>query len=397
MSVNKKDYCTTIRRQVLSLGDLVEQQVENGFDVARLKELIPDGMDFDNRTVIMTGAGDCWAAAGVMKTLMSKFLDPYRCLAPDAMEFARVMTAEDLAADDKNKPLLITMSVGGGTARVVEATKKGQELGFEVIVITNKPESRVGKSNEKVFPLNLPPSGDYDTPGLRSYFALLMALAGLAYRIGVVRGLVKEDEVEKVKAEIIKYVKNYDFEKCDDEMFALAKDWKKFEKFDFLGDDSCYYSALFGAEKFYEMSGTLNEFDDTENWNHIDNLLSDPEEVGTVLNIDSRSNSYDRAVDTANRAKEFNRPVLVITDGDKNDFLEGITVCSIPKAPENYSWMISLVDFIPASLLSGFHGKLNGRLPFNSFDDKTGIFDPSTPFNDPDIVTRGSSKVEIHI
>lgn len=394
--MNKKDFDTTIRRQTMSLVEMVDGQVDHCFDRELLKALIPDGADFTGRNVIMTGAGDSWAAAGAMRPMMSRYLDLDRCFAPDPMEFCRVMTAEDMGCGEKNKPLLIAITVGGGTARVTEAIEKGYATGCDVIVLTNKPESRAGKACKKVFPLALPPTPDRDIPGLRSYFACLIALAALAYRIGVVRGMQTDADIEIWKKNIKAYVKSYDMEAMDNQLFELANSWKTFEKFDFIGDDAGFFSALFGIEKFYEMCGALSDFDDSENWNHINGLLAEPEKVGTVLNIDKRSNSYNRINGTANFANLIGRPVLVVTDGDASVYNEGVTVCSIPSGPEGFEWMMALMDWTPASLLAGYVSRLGKHTPFSSYDETTGVFNPNTPFNDPSVVTRGSSEVQVH-
>ena len=118
--MSKKDFDTTVRRQTMSLVEMVDGQVDHHFDQALLKALIPDGTDFTDRNVIMTGAGDSWAAAGAMRPMMQRYLDLDRCFAPDPMEFCRVMTADDMGCNEKNKPLVVAITVGGGTARVTE-------------------------------------------------------------------------------------------------------------------------------------------------------------------------------------------------------------------------------------------------------------------------------------
>lgn len=396
--MNRQDYANPIGNQVRSLPELVDIQLDRCFDKEVLQDLITVAEIFDVRKIYVTGAGDSIAAAGAMADVMMEYAGVFGCEAVEPVEFCRFMKAGDIGIGEPNSPLVIAISAGGGTARVAEALQKTNELGAMSMLLTNKQESRCSQVAKKVFYLNTPPMKN-DMPGLRSYFASMIGLIAVAVRLGHVRNVTGPEKAEEVKEAISSYVHRYEevMEQIEEQMFALAQTWKDFERFDFIGSGRELASAMFSADKFYECNGVISNYDDAEDWCHIDYFLKNPETVGTVVFADKNAPDFGRTKETIAAAAGINRPVLVITNAKRSEFCENVTVCTVPEAPEGYEWLLPLMDFAPAAILSGYCSAVGGRRFFNMFDAVTGEKTGEGRFFDKELMTLGTSKIEIHI
>lgn len=388
--MNKLDYENNIRRQVLSLTDLVEAQLQGCFG-PNLKELMTMAEIFDARKIILTGCGDSYAAAIAMAPVIEKYCDCFGVTVMRAVEFTRFLSKADIGIGEPNSPLVICLSAGGGSARICEALEKANQVGAFSILLTNKAESRAAKIAKRVYVVGTPAFPN-DTPGLRSYFGAMVGLIAFASRMGHVRGTLPPTGPSEFKQAITSYVKSYEevMEKIDDQMFALAQRWKDLEKFDFVGDSVEYGSAFFGAAKFLECNGCSVTVDDSEDWCHINYFLKNPETIGTVIMADKHAHSFGRVVETVGSAVKIGRPVLVVTNADASEFIEGAEVCTLPDTPEGYEWLMPLMDYVPASLLAGYIAKLQN---FNRMTLPDGS--PS-PFVNRGCYTMSNSKIEIY-
>lgn len=396
--MNKKDYANPLGNQALSLVDLVDTQLDICFSEDTLENLMSMAEIFNVRKIYITGCGDSIAAAGAMAEVLLTYTGVFHCEMVEPMEFARFMKMEDVGTGEPDSPLVIAISAGGGTARVVEILKKANQMGAFTLLVTNKKESAAAEEAKRVFFLNTPHMTE-DFPGLRSYFAGIVGLIALACRMGQVKGILPPGAGEEFQAAVRGYVHSFGdvMEQIDDQMFELAKTWKDYELFDFIGDGPELFSALFGLEKFIEVAGVMGNFDDSEDWCHIDYHVKNPESIGTVLFADCHAPGYGRERETAAAACGIGRPLLVVTNGDAGDFPADAHVCRIPDTPENFRWLMPLMDYVPVALLAGYCSTLAGRKFFNEFDTVLHEYNGGKRFMNPDNMTMRSSKIEIHL
>ena len=394
--MNKLDFDNPIRRQVFSLTDLVEAQLEGCFGPG-LKELMTMAEIFDARKIILTGCGDSYAAAIAMAPVIEKYCDCFGVQVMRAVEFTRFLPKSDIGIGEPNSPLVIAISAGGGTSRICEVLEKANAVGAFSILLTNNGESRAAKVAKRVYVVGTPAFPN-DHPGLRSYFGSLVGMIAFASRMGHVRGTLPPTGPAQFKKAITDYVKSYEpvMEKIDDQMFELAQKWKDFERFDFIGDDVEYGSAFFGAAKFLECNGCTVSVDDSEDWCHINHFIRNPETVGTVVMADRNAPSFNRVVETVVSAHHLGRPMLVVTNADASVFPEGVEVCRLPDAPEGYEWLMPLMDYAPASILAGYLTTLRGEPFFRRALLPNGEPDPANPFANRDCYTMSNSKIEIY-
>ena len=394
--MKSEQFDNPIRRQVFDLPGLTQVQLESCFGHG-LKELMTMAEIFDARKIILTGCGDSYAAAVAMAPVVERYCDCFGVQAMRAIDFTRFLPKDQIGIGEPNSPLVIAISAGGGTARICEVLEKANAVGAFSILMTNNPESRAAKLAKRVYCMGTPDFPDKG-PGLRSYFASLIGLIAFANRLGHVRGTLPPTAPGDFQAAIRSHMEAFTqaLESVDEQMFQLAQQWQSFTRFEFIGDGEEFGSAFFGAAKFLEANGCTVSVDDSEDWCHINYFLKDPASIGTVIMADKNSPAYGREKETAASAAAIGRPVLVVTNGPREDFPGAQVVCCVSEAPAGYEWLLPLTDFIPASLLAGYIAQLQQEPFFRFARLVDGTPDPNSDFANRGCMTLSNSKVEIY-
>ncbi len=395
--MKKTDCDNPVRRQVFWLPGMAEEPLEACFGEI-LKEMAETKEIVNARKVILTGAGDSYAAALAMAPVIERYSGCRQVQVMRLIDFTRFLPKKEMDVEGEGNCLVVVISAGGGTSRVREALEKAEKGGAFPVLITGKGESPAAKAAKKTFVMPTPPLPEMDTPGLCSYFASEMGLCALALCIGHLQEAPCHRGTE-VKEAIREYVKRYQgevLEGIDDQMFRIARKWKDFERFEFIGDHAEYGSAFFGAAKFVECSGCAVSVDDSEDWCHVNYFLRKPETIGTVIMADKDSPSFGRIQETVRSALYIGRPVFIVTNGTGDMFEEGADVCSLPVPPSGFGWLMPLMDYVPVSILAGYITALSKEPFFRRFllPEYTPVQD--TPFANRECFTFGNSKIEIY-
>lgn len=369
--MNKQYYENTIGLQIRDLNTLVEVQTEKCFDQAKLAKLMDEKGFKDLKCVVITGCGDSYSAAGAMLPAFKLHSGIQKVFAPDPMEFCRYYSKRDIFGDcSGEETLVIAVSASGGSARIVEILEKANTMGARSMLISNNPASAGAKAAQYMFDVQTPPG--CNSPGLRSYFASMIAITALGAYIGVQQGNITVQRFDAIKADIAAYTKDClaGYDRMDEQMYLLAQTWKEYEKFEIVGDDAKGYSAQFVEEKFIECAGVHATHADSEDWCHINFFLRDPESIGTIFLTQEQDPSFDRMKYSVRSCVAIGRPTVVVTDAEASEFPEKAVICHIPSAPE--TWMAPLVDFIPGSLLGSYVAACADKLFFGGkYDFRT--------------------------
>ena len=283
--------------------------------------------------------------------------------------------------------LVVGASASGNSQRTVEALLRGKELGAHTLIVTANPKSKGAETAELVFDLETP--AGCNTPGLRSYYASLVGFAALGAYLGLCSGAIDRDRFDWVKAEIPAYTRRFleRLPEVDEQMFRHALRVKELTKFEIIGDWNEGYSAQFVEEKFIECSGVYCEHTNSEEFAHIGVFHREPKKWGIVALINRADPSLGRMKDSIYGCLAQHRPTLVVTDAAPETFLEEKRtenppgydsmaakgtpeICQIPTPAE--LWLSPFVDFIPGSLLAGYHAAVNERKYFGGrYDFRT--------------------------
>jgi glucosamine 6-phosphate synthetase-like amidotransferase/phosphosugar isomerase protein len=368
--MNKKDYSNTIDLQIRDLEQLVDVQVAGCFKEGKREALLSVETAAGLKRVVISGCGDSFSAGGAMAEAFRKLSGIRALHVPDPMEFTRFYTDFDLTkGHEPQQTLVIAISASGGGDRIAEILDRGNDKGCHSILITNNPESKNCGHAKATYWVETP--AGCNSPGLRSYFASMIALLGLACHIGKANGHIDQAEEDKLVSEVKTYVHDFmkEFERIDDQMFEQAVRFKDFKKIDLVADGPDYFSALFVEQKFIECGGVQATHTNAEEWVHISMMTREPEHIGTVFMIVHDSPSFGRIRDTSWGSCKLSRPTLVVTDAPRSEFADEdeADFCLIPKAPHYY--LAPLMDFIPGSLIAAYQAAVNDKWFFNNHYD----------------------------
>lgn len=390
----KKEECDNpIRRQIVDLFSLVDPVVEECFS-EKLLDVLSVPEIFDIRKIVITGCGDCFSAALAVEDLFAQTSGTFGCEAVEAIGFSRFYTASKIGIGEPNSPLVVALSSSGNTARIVEILEKCKELGALPLLITNRAQSPCIDVAAHKYVIELP---DFkgNVPGLRTYFSNIIALIALSVRIGHIRNVLRPDAANSVKQAIREYVESYRkvFEKIDEQVYEIAVRYKDIHRFNIVYGVNEKATALFSAQKFYETCGIPVQNTDSEEWCHIDYFMKDPETIGTLFFMNRDSKDLDRIKETIKAAQGINRPTVIITDLE--DDFGNADVVRVPSTPEGYSYLRSMLNYVPAALLSAYLACLNGHLYFNELDPFSGEQAGSGMYFDKNKMSLSTSKIQI--
>lgn len=368
---NKSKYYNTINLQVEDLQNLVDIQLESCFDPVKLSNLLPKETMQGIRRVIMTGCGDSFSAAGAMLPTFRVNSGLHDVSTPDPMDFCKFYTElEVLKGFKPSEVLVIAVSASGGSERIVDIMETGKIFGVHTMLITNNPKSIGAKAAQSVFNVETPPG--CNSPGLRSYFASMLALTALGAHIGMLRQVITSARIQEIKERISEHVKAFGimYESIDQQIYTLAKTWKDFKRFEVIGDADESFSAQFVEEKFIECAGVHCTHTNSEDWCHINYFLKDPNTIGTVFHAPYQAENFDRMQDAIKAALSIGRPVLVVSDAPTSKLPEGAMHCKMPNPRE--VWLAPIMDFAPGSLLGAYVAALADKLFFTGrYDFRT--------------------------
>lgn len=249
--MNKMDFDSALRRQVMSLPELMRQQYADLEPKTRTVLSTPE--IFNIQRIVLTGCGDSYAALLAVKPAFEKYAKIRTEVVP-TIDLARDYEKKNLGYAPQS-PLVIAVSNSGQVARVGEAVRRCRKAGAFTLGITGHEESVLGQSAERILKLDIPKFES--APGTRSYMVCVMALYLLAIRIGEVRGRYTMDVASARRKEIKALADALEtaLPAMDDTAFAVAQQWKDMDCYDFAGSGFEYACAFFGQAKVFEAIG----------------------------------------------------------------------------------------------------------------------------------------------
>lgn len=343
-------------RQVESLPELIRQQYADL--EPKTRTVLSFQEIFNIQRIVLTGCGDSYAAAMATKHAFEMLTAIPTEVVP-AIELSRFYCEKHMGIDCRN-PLVISVSNSGTGARVSEAVQRARKHGCYVLGVTGNPESPLARNSDKVLKLDIP--GFEDAPGTRSYLVSVMALLLLAVRFGEVRGKYTMDQAMDYRYDIENQGKLLEQllpemkEKCQ----KIAEEWKEFPCYDFVGAGFDYAAAWFGHAKILEATGKFAMHINSEEWFHLNFFARDAKHMGTVLVANTTNPAMSRNQEMLKYAKELQRPLVVITDGDAGDF-NGEKAEYIQVPSPKYPITMPLTQFAPVCLIAGYISELIGE------------------------------------
>lgn len=396
----KEKYDSMLRVQVLSLPNMVKEQVNNCFTDKKLRSFIEPEKAKHIERIFISGCGDSNPVGAVLLDKFKKISGIKDCYALDPMEFSRFIKREQFG--NEGSSVSIAVSARGGSSRISEMLVKAKAAGSIPALITDGRKSKAVEKAEYSFFIDTPPMANA-VPGLRSYFSCLIGFIAVGCSIGIARGQMTYEDALKIGDSIIDYIRKYSriiTEAWDDLAFDVALKWKDYKRFDFIGNGRAYYSGYFDSMKFYECSGTCCCYTDPENWIESNRYFAAPDTIGTLFIIHKNQSGYEAAKHAIEIACNVGRPVIVISDADKMEFVSNIIYFPLVSTRKEDDWLYSLIDYCPGALIASAHSMMSGRKK-KYYKDADGKIKTENPehmrFLDPTLKTQHNSKCEIHM
>lgn len=327
------------------LGRLTDDVISAAIPDEKLKKI---------RHIVVTGNGDSYAAALATKEFNSRM---FRNMDYQALRCIDVSRHHVFNAENPEETLVMVISVSGGGSRVTEAMKRAARKGCTTLAITGNPDSRMAKEVQHILKIEIPKATEYSPAHqTKIYFTAAFTTIMLGLHVGQLLGNITKEKADALRAEIAAYVKAVCTEeiltRVDDQMCGLADTWKDYLGFDFVGGGTDFATAYFGTAKFFELCGSLNCLNDSEDWCHIDFFQTKRDQLGTIAVASKNCASFSRTVETIGSMKKSDRNVLVVTDEDASAFIDGVTVCTLPAT--EHDCVNPLMNFIPLFMLGNY-------------------------------------------
>jgi fructoselysine-6-P-deglycase FrlB-like protein len=350
-----QDFDNAVRRQTMSLPDLIKQQYADLEPKVRAALTTPE--IFSVQRIVLTGCGDSYAAALATRHAF-EMLTGIPTEAVAAIELSRLYHAGQLGFAPRN-PLVVAVSNSGAVARIAEAVQRVNGRGAFTLGVTSDPESPLGKNAQRLLKLDIP--AFESSPGVRTYLVSVLSLLLLAIRMGEVRGNYTMDVAMAIRRDVSDQAERLGeaLPEMDRHMLALARRWKDFRAFDFVGAGFDYAAAWYGHAKILEATGRFAAHVNTEDWMHLNAFMRDVDAIGTILVANTTNPCRSRNREVASGMAKLGRPMLIVTDGGKADF--GID-CDYVRVPRTkYPITMPLTQFAPLGLLAGYVQRLIGE------------------------------------
>jgi len=362
--VVKQKYDNHLRQQCFSLPELCEDQIQGALKGLR------DGVDGEVlksvRNVTLTGCGDSYFASNAAVPAFKNYNNAFaaKFIARRCIDMARYV---DLPEKYGPSTMIAGISASGSAARLREVMLRGNKRGYHTLLITNNAQSHSALEAKNVLCVNTPffPNSN---PGLRNYYASLVASYLLAAALGQTKGICPADATDELCDAIRNVTKAYAavLESIDDMMFELACSWKDLKGFETVGDDIAGATAQFVAAKFVETAGIIVPVANSEDWCHVNYFADNAKDIGTIVFADVSANNRSRIGETVNQAAGIGRRVLLVSNGTPQQFgiKYDVVHCPIPTPDEGYEFSHPLLGHLPGTLLAAYVAAMHGETYF---------------------------------
>ena len=361
--MDRKDYENNLVIQSRVACDILET-VADGITYADTVEALSDEDIAKIEKIILTGAGDSYCA-GVSTASAFELVAGIVTRAMRVVEVARFVNYEEKGYTPEQY-LVIGTSVSGNVSRVREALERANAHGANTLAATGNNTAPVGRTAKHIIYVKLPKTDVALWPGAINYSASMIALYNIALRIAKCRGAISEEEYADMKKSIRDFIESYrDYlPSIEEKAFEVAQCFNDRRSLDFIGDHSDYATAFVGSAKVLEAYGGYTTYDDSEDWNHINYFLRNPESIGRVIVANEDTPSFGRVIETANTVKQLGSPCMVVTDAEEKLFPEGFFVFRTPKP--KYSWLNPLMQHFCFAMVAGYIAELKGYANFRT-------------------------------
>jgi glucosamine--fructose-6-phosphate aminotransferase (isomerizing) len=355
----KTNYDNAMRRQLLSVPALIHNRYEDLEQKTRTVLSTPE--IYGIKKIILTGSGDCYAAALSTQPVFQEFLQiPVEAVS--SMDLARAYLMK-WVGESPGDPLVIAMSGSGMTARTIEAVERMSAHKALTLGITRNAQSILATKTERALILDYP---DFESaPGVRAYAMMLLCCYLLAIRFGEVRLKYAMGTASGYRRSLLDLARTVEtsMEEWDETAFKAAYKWKDINSLETVGNGYEGGSAWYLQAKAYEAAGIPAVSGDSENWFHVGCFLKDIDHTLMCLFAEKDNPGASRTSEMLTRLGQMGRPFLLITnDHDCQGTTRFLVSCQSP------GFFLPLIEWIPPSLVMSYISRLRGEAYNRGFE-----------------------------
>ncbi len=345
VSAEKGGYDRFMQKEIFEQPRAITDTIGTRIDEADL-EIDLDGIEFDEK----------WVNDLRQISLVACGTASYACMVGKVMieQIARIPCEVDLASEFRyrqpildDRCLVVPVSQSGETADTLAALREGRERGTRILSITNTRDSTIARESDDVLYTHAGP--EIGVASTKCFTAQVVALYLLAIKLGMSRGLLSRDRVEKLLQDLTSLPRVVqETLALDESIAALAHKYFKRTDFLFLGRGIMFPLALEGALKLKEISYIHAEAYAAGEMKHGPIALID--ENMPVVVIANRGPLYEKVVSNLEQVRARDGQVIAIaTEGDTEIAEKANDVIYVPDLGE---FLTAVLVAIPLQLLA---------------------------------------------
>ena len=243
----KGNYRHFMLKEIYEQPETIGRTLSNYIDEYRLGANVPAELDFSqfDRVIIIACGTACYAG------MVAKYwFEQVAGLAVDVDIASEFRYRKPVLSP---KSLFIAVSQSGETADTLAALRYCKEAGVKTAALVNVMTSTMAREADIALPINAGP--EIGVASTKAFTSQLTALASLALAAGTVRGIISDEDKERMATALIKTPRHVKQAlRLDESIEAMAFDFSKSKSAFYLGRGSQVPIAFEGALKLKEIS-----------------------------------------------------------------------------------------------------------------------------------------------
>ena len=243
----KGNYRHFMLKEIYEQPETIGRTLSNYIDDYRLGANVPAELDFSqfDRVIIIACGTACYAG------MVAKYwFEQVAGLAVDVDIASEFRYRKPVLSP---KSLFIAVSQSGETADTLAALRYCKEAGVKTAALVNVMTSTMAREADIALPINAGP--EIGVASTKAFTSQLTALASLALAAGTTRGVISDEDKERMATALIKTPRHVKQAlRLDESIEAMAFDFSKSKSAFYLGRGSQVPIAFEGALKLKEIS-----------------------------------------------------------------------------------------------------------------------------------------------
>jgi glutamine---fructose-6-phosphate transaminase (isomerizing) len=342
--LDKGNHRHFMAKEIHEQPEVVGHTLAHYVNFARGRVELPDALPFDFRAIDRISISACGTAyyAG----LIGKYWFERFARLPVEIDVASEFRYREAPFTPGNLALFVSQS--GETADTLATLRYAREHKQHIVSIVNVASSTIARESDVVMPTLAGP--EIGVASTKAFTCQLTALASLAIAAGRARGVLSEEEEEKLVSALIETPRHMAAALAlEPRIEQLARDLAKCRDVLYLGRGTSFPLALEGALKLKEISYIHAEGYAAGELKHGPIALID--ETMPVVVIAPHDRVFEKTVSNMQEVAARGGRIILITDpkGAREATVNSLVTMTVPEMP---STVTPLVYAIPVQLIA---------------------------------------------